>query len=447
MKTRFIPVALVALLLLSCLAVLACGSEDTAGETSTSLSGIASKFGGMPIDASPQVDSELVGVWLGDDGISIEFRSDGTCTESDGDASLSYTYTIEGDVVTLESADGEGYDYGLSARFTVSGSGDSLTLIDLDTGVGFVYERVTASAGSDPALVGVWVDEDGETLAFFSDGSGEEALDDYSAPWEFTYRVEGSTVIFVDAQGAGEAVFTYSVSGGTLTLTDLDSGHELVYARTDSEGSVTQQSEATTSWDIELTGVWFGVGGLAGSWLAVYPDESMVWAADLETWEEYSGDYYRFTIQGDSMIVTDWEGGGSESWVYSVREGDAVSGDVPELSLPDSGSPSGDVYTFERMPLDVLLVGPWLESETGDEAAYFGIDGTALVYTVDSEQEELEVEYYVEDGYVVLEIQGMELGTYPYNLIGTATEDLFDDVLELTDSDTGDVTVYDRYAP
>ena len=147
------------------------------------------------------------------------------------------------------------------------------------------------------------------------------------------------------------------------------------------------------------------------------------------------------------MIVTDWEGGGSESWVYSVREGDAVSGDVLELSLPDSGSPSGDVYTFERMPLDVLLVGPWLESETGDEAAYFGIDGTALVYTVDSEQEELEVEYYVEDGYVVLEIQGMELGTYPYNLIGTATEDLFDDVLELTDSDTGDVTVYDRYAP
>ena len=107
----------------------------------------------------------------------------------------------------------------------------------------------------------------------------------------------------------------------------------------------------------------------------------------------------------------------------------------------------GGCFAFTRAPLDVLLLGAWMNVDVEGEMAVFWSDGQAEFYEADLDQE-LEFTYTVDDGFVIItEWLSESTLIYSYSLTGISTDDLYDDFLETTDPNTQEVTTYQRYSP
>ena len=110
-----------------------------------------------------------------------------------------------------------------SGVFSYEITGGELTFATVEAGSSELADYAFETAG-DPggALTGVtWVDEDGDELFFYSDGTYRWGEDFEEGTW----TAEGRTITVYET-----ARFTYAVSGNTLTMTDSD-GEESVLTK------------------------------------------------------------------------------------------------------------------------------------------------------------------------------------------------------------------------
>ena len=164
----------------------------------------------------------LVGTWTtGQEGEamgSFTFEDDGTMAMTIKESGVSLVVT------GTWSAAGNRLTLGIrSGVFSYEITGGELTFATVEAGSSELADYAFETAG-DPggALTGVtWVDEDGDELFFYSDGTYRWG-EDYE---EGTWTAEGRTITVYET-----ARFTYAVSGNTLTMTDSD-GEEIVLTK------------------------------------------------------------------------------------------------------------------------------------------------------------------------------------------------------------------------
>lgn len=135
------------------------GAVKATGDAGSGSSGGTSGSGGG--SGSSGGDDGIVGEWeLAGDGGGSEtqeafFNADGTCgfIQSYGGASgtesyceSNYTYSIEGDVLTVDELYDSGFSSAVTAEFSLSG--DTLTLSPSDGGFSVTYTRVNADNGN-----------------------------------------------------------------------------------------------------------------------------------------------------------------------------------------------------------------------------------------------------------------------------------------------------------
>ena len=166
-------------------------------------------------------ESPLVGTWTvqeGEEEGTFTFEDDGTLTLKIGTSSVSVvitgTWSAVGNRLTLGILGGV-YSYEIR--------GGELTFTAVETG-GSALDDYTFETDGDPAgvLTGVrWVDEDGDELEFYADGTYRWG-DGFE---KGTWTAEGRTITVYET-----SQFSYVVSGNTLTLTDSD-GEEIVLTK------------------------------------------------------------------------------------------------------------------------------------------------------------------------------------------------------------------------
>ena len=310
---------------------------------------------------------------------------------------------------------------------------------------------VTSSSAStstvDEDIVGLWepLDAMHESLIHF-DADGVMtwmSLDTGEVEDRLSYRVEGDRLILTSEVAVDR--IGYSIDGDVLTLM-YDDGFQETFRRREAEVSSTQPGSPSTDSSAGLVGVWWK-GDSPSETLAIYPHGWMIWDYDPSDPAFDNESEFRYRIDGDGLIVSDWLGDDPEIWDYYFDEWEARPEDSLHILFPDTGGDGGDYRVFTRAPLDVLLLGPWMNVDIEGEMAVFWSDGQAEFYEADLDQE-LEFTYTVDDGFLVITewLSGSTL-IFPYSLKGVSTEDLYDDLLEITDPNTAEVTTYRRYSP
>ena len=119
MSLRRLTIPLIVILAIACLGVAACGSDDGGGD------GLVGQW--------RSVGSEMGG--------TLEFTADGkmiAAGEEPEDGSIEFSYSTDGDEILLGEAGGSE----MQSVATYSIEGDTLTIIDSETGEPDVYERI-----------------------------------------------------------------------------------------------------------------------------------------------------------------------------------------------------------------------------------------------------------------------------------------------------------------
>lgn len=308
MRARSLP-AMLAIIFLTSLAVVSCGSEDSSDDASSVLEELGAKFDDASAGSS-EMDAGLVGVWImADDATkSIELRADGTCYQTDGDLSFPYVYSVESGYITLSRSDEaftEHFQQEQSVPYTLSGN--TLTL------AGTAYQREgtsqEASPQLDPALFGQWVASDGSgnTLDFSSGSLLVNSL-------LYTYWVEGNRIYVTSADNPDAGYLTYSVSGDTLTINDLNT-----YTRASSAAAPVESPEEEPYLDPDLEGQWL-TGEDGGQGLVFYANGTVV-----DTyWDDAEG-----------AVV-------AEDYTYRVENGQIIFIRSDDVELPGSAYSMSD---------------------------------------------------------------------------------------------------------
>ena len=145
----------------------------------------------------------LVGSWSdASSGYELiyTFENDGTSA-----VSVCYTYSVDGDALTIAEADIFNYKI------------DDQTLTLSSDGVEFLAMTRTAEnngAGND--IIGAWEYEESGVKVICTFGNNGE----YSMAFPGTYAVGGNTLTII--MGSEEEAYTYKVNGKTLTLSAED---------------------------------------------------------------------------------------------------------------------------------------------------------------------------------------------------------------------------------
>ena len=169
-------------------------------------------------------------------GSTMEFRSDGTYVSKQSYSDdINGTYEVSGDRITVRNTDKK-------LNFVYTLEGDTLTFWEKnEAGELEEVEKFTrkgANGGSemfgggevDTALLGEWIEEDGDMfLVFNSDGTGTVSDDDDDSA--FTYRLNGENVTLV-REGVTYN-YTYKILNGALYFYDEDGEIGDVFYRED----------------------------------------------------------------------------------------------------------------------------------------------------------------------------------------------------------------------
>ena len=162
--------------------------------------------------------SKLYGTWLERDSDwdnTFIFNEDGTGVLISG-PEYPLTYTVSDNVLTLN------YDDGDMEEFTVSVSGNVLTLSDV-FGNELLLDKQTEDGGNSgetlnipEELIGTWTDEAGtETYAFNADGSGYQ---DYEGEeYGYTFEISDDR-IYLSYDNGGADDFSYYVDEDELVI-------------------------------------------------------------------------------------------------------------------------------------------------------------------------------------------------------------------------------------
>ncbi|MBQ9558206.1 MAG: hypothetical protein IJU94_06345 [Clostridia bacterium] len=195
-------------------------------------------------------------------GSTMEFRSDGTYVSKQSYSDdINGTYEVSGDRITVRNTNDK-------INFVYTLEGDTLTFWEKnEAGELEEVEKFTrkganggsegsGSGGVDTALLGEWIEEEGDLfLVFNSDGTGNVSDDDDDSA--FTYRLNGENITLV-REGVTYN-YTYEILNGALYFYDEDGEIDDVFYR---EGALPVSGYTGASvvgeWDFDVSGVDYG---------------------------------------------------------------------------------------------------------------------------------------------------------------------------------------------